>query len=88
MESFEEKQPAWQDISLNEIKVFIADEQIKKAINLARMRYEGIKSTPAEIDATIAASGGTISAEAWRKERDALLREITELESILHQYQQ
>lgn len=88
MESYKKEQPAWQDISIDEIKDFIKNEEIAKALNLARLRYQAIKTTPAEIDAAIANSEGTISAEVWQNERDALVKEIAELEAILRQYQQ
>ncbi len=78
--------PAWQDITLEEIRAFLADEQVARAVSLAQMRYEGIKSSPSEIDAAIKASEGAIAPDLWRIERDALAKEIVELETILSQY--
>lgn len=88
MQESPEKMPAWQDITLEEIRAYLDDEQIARGLSFARLRYEGIKSVPSEIDAAIAAAEGTISADVWRTERDALQIEIKELEAILSQYNQ
>lgn len=86
-ESFEQKQPAWQDISLEEIQDLLDEEQVQKALLFTRLRLEGIQGLPEEISQAEAAATD-VTAQQWRYEREELRRELQALEAILARYQQ
>ncbi len=80
-------QPAWEDITLEEIQAMIADDRVKDALSLARLRLDGVKRVPDELRAAIAEMGA-VSQHNWEAEIVRFETEILVLQQIIQTYNQ
>ena len=78
------KYPAWEDISLEEINVLIAEGKIADALFLTKSRHNILKRASAEI--AFPSQPGQIPLENSETIKKDLDHEIGELEKVIEQY--
>ncbi len=86
-ESFKQNEtPAWSDISLQEIEALLEGEQFKKAVTFARLRLDGVRGMPKEIDRAKEDPLSKVPREDWEAEQEGYIHEIAILEEIIQKY--